>query len=114
MKAKKYISILLVLLFSIGLILGGCTDDSEQQEEQMPSSQIETQTLIGEFQGLADGHSVEVLIDGESQVYQFFDEVVASTFESMESGTQIQFDVEVDVDSNTKTIIKLYDAPAQG
>ncbi len=115
---KKYMSILLVLLLSCGLVLGGCAGSDTQQEEQSQQQeelpQAEVLTLNGEFQGMADGHSVEVIVDGEPQMYQFFDEVVTSAFETMESGTQIQFDVEVDAETEMQTIVKLYDAPAQG
>ena len=115
---KKYMSILLVLLLSCGLVLGGCAGSDTQQEEQSQQQeelpQAEVLTLNGEFQGMADGHSAEVIVDGEPQMYQFFDEVVTSAFETMESGTQIQFDVEVDAETEMQTNVKLYDAPAQG
>ena len=116
MKMKKHISVLLIMCLAFGLFLGGCTgnDNPEQQQEQTEQPQVEVHTLTGEFQGMADGHSVEVLVDGEPQMYQFFDDVVASAFEVMESGTAIQFDVEVDAETNAQTIVKLYDAPAQG
>ncbi len=122
--SKKYVSVLLVMLLACGMMLGGCVgnnNDSQQEEQQQEQlnqeqqeGQIETYTLIGEFQGLADGHSAEVVVDGEPQVYQFFDEIVTSAFNNMNSGTQIQFDVEVDTATNVQTIVKLYDAPAQG
>ena len=120
MRMKKHISVLLIMCLAFGLFLGGCTGnekpDPEQQpqQEQTEQPQVEVHTLTGEFQGMADGHSVEVLVDGEPQMYQFFDDVVASAFEVMESGTAIQFDVEVDAETNAQTIVKLYDAPAQG
>ena len=120
MKMKKYISALLVMFLAFGLLLGGCTGNDnpdpqqQQQQEQTEQPQVEVLTLTGEFQGLADGHSAEVLVNGEPQVYQFFDEVVISAFEVMESGITIQFDVEIDAENNTQTIVKLYDAPAQG
>ena len=120
MKMKKYMSVLLVMFLAFGLFLGGCTgsDDNnpeqQQQQEQAEQPQAEVLTLTGEFQGLADGHSAEVLVNGEAQVYQFFDDVVTSAFEVMESGTTIQFDVETDTATDAKTIVKLYDAPAQG
>ncbi|MBQ1187922.1 MAG: hypothetical protein IIX62_02410 [Peptococcaceae bacterium] len=122
MKMKKRISVLLIMCLVFGLFLGGCTgnDNPEQQQEQTEQTeqteqpQVEVHTLTGEFQGMADGHSVEVLVDGEPQMYQFFDEVVASAFEVMESGTAIQFDVEVNAETNAQTIVRLYDAPAQG
>ncbi len=122
--SKKYVSVLLVMLLACGMMLGGCfggSDDNQQQQQQQEQqnqeqqeTNIETYTLIGEFQGLADGHSAEVVVDGEPQVYQFFDEIVMSAFDNMASGTQIQFDVEVDTATNVQTIVKLYDAPAQG
>ena len=118
MKMKKYMSVLLVMCLACGLFLGGCTGndnpEQQQQQEQVEQPQVEVLTLTGEFQGMADGHSVEVLVDGEPQMYQFFDEVVASAFEVMESGTAIQFDVEVNAETNAQTIVRLYDAPAQG
>lgn len=120
MKMKKYMSVLLVMFLAFGMFLGGCTgndnptQEQQQQQEQTEQPQTEVHTLTGEFQGLADGHSAEVLVNGEPQVYQFFDEVVTSAFEVMESGTTIQFDVEIDTATNAQTIVKLYDAPAQG
>ncbi len=113
---KKHISILLLVLLVGLMMLGGCTNDNGQQEEPPKGEpqQTELLTVTGEFQGLADGHSAEILVDGEPQVYQFFDEVVTSAFETMESGTQIQFDVEADSATGVQTIVKLYDAPAQG
>ncbi len=113
---KKVTAVVLILLLACGFALGGCVDDNNNQQggQQQEEIQIETYTLTGEFQGLADGHSAEVLVDGEPQAYQFFDEIVMSAFENMETGTLIQFDVEVDTANDVKTIVKLYDAPAQG
>ncbi len=116
MNMKKYVSVLLVMFLAFGLFLGGCTGDNNPQEQQQQTEQpqVEVLTLTGEFQGLADGHSAEILVDGEPQVYQFFDEVVTSAFDVMDSGTIIQFDVEIDTETDAQTIVKLYDAPAQG
>lgn len=118
---KRYLSMLLIVLLSCGLLLSGCTgstgnqqEEQQQQEEQIEQAQVEVQTLTGEFQGLADGHSAEIIVDGEPQVYQFFDEVVTSAFETMDSGTRLQFDVEVNQESGVQTIVAVYDAPAQG
>ena len=112
---KKPISIILLVLLIGALMLGGCSNDNGKQEEPPKDTpQVELSTVIGEFQGLADGHSAEILIDGEAQVYQFFDEVVTSAFETMESGTQIQFYVEAYIAAVVQTIVKLYDSPAQG
>ncbi len=66
------------------------------------------------FQGMADGHSAEILVDGEAQVYQFFDETIAASFETLEPDTEIQFDVELDAETEQQTVVKLYDAPAEG
>lgn len=118
---KKAISSLLVLCLAMGLLLSGCGSDKQQQQQEEQQQQQEQQqaqgeisTLTGEFQGLADSHSVEVLVDGEAQSYQFFDEDVAAALETMETGTVIQFDVETDAAQELATIVKLYDAPAQG
>ena len=112
---KKPISIILLVLLIGALMLGGCSNDNGKQEEPPKETpQVELSTVIGEFQGLADGHSAEILIDGEAQVYQFFDDAVTSAFETMEGGTTIQFDVETDGATGVQTIVKVYDAPAQG
>lgn len=119
---KQKISVLLVLLLSLGLLMGGCAGNrevqsndpqqEEQQEEQQPQGEISTQ--VGVFQGMADGHSAEILVDGEAQVYQFFDETIAASFETLEPDTEIQFDVELDAETDQQTVVKLYDAPAEG
>lgn len=101
----------------MGLVLGGCSNNNQEQEQQQQEEQQtagEISTLTGEFQGLADSHSVEIIVDGEAQSYQFFDEDVAAALETMETGTIMQFDVETDAESNMQTIVKLYDAPAEG
>ena len=82
---KQKVLVLLVLILSVGLLMSGCFSDKEtpsndaqqreeQQEEQQPQGEISTQ--VGVFQGMADGHSAEILVDGEAQVYQFFDETI--------------------------------------
>lgn len=115
---KKYMSILLVMLLFVGL-LGGCSGNNgqkqeEQQQTQQEEQQAEVGTLVGEFQGLADGHSVEITVEGEPQVFQFFDEDMVAVFETIETGTELQFDVQTDAETGVKTIVKLYDEPAQG
>ena len=114
---KRALSILCILFLSMGLVLGGCSNNNQEQEQQQQEEQQtsgEIATLTGEFQGLADSHSAEVIVDGEAQAYQFFDEDVAAALETMETGTTIQFDVETDAESDLQTIVKLYDAPAEG
>ena len=71
MKFKKYMSVLLIILLACGLMLSGCNiagdqQEEEQQVEQVTTPQTETLTLTGEFQGLADGHSAEVIVDVSS------------------------------------------------
>lgn len=121
---KRYISCLLVVLLTVGLLLAGCGgNQQEKQEQQEPQQQTEQteqpqgeiSTLTGEFQGLADGHSVEVSVDGEAREYQFYDEAIAEVLNNMETGTTIQFDVEADAENtDLLTIVKIYDTPAQG
>ena len=45
---------------------------------------------------------------------QFFDEDMVAVFETMETGTELQFDVQTNAETEVKTIVKLYDTPAQG
>lgn len=114
---KRALSILCILFLAMGLVLGGCSNNNQEQEQQQQEEQQtagEISTLTGEFQGLADSHSVEIIVDGEAQSYQFFDEDIAAALETMETGTIMQFDVETDAESNMQTIVKLYDAPAEG
>lgn len=112
---KRYLSFLLVLLLVVGAGLTGCGNDTtEPQQEEIPPVQTEISTLKGEYQGLADGHSVEIIVDGEAQVYQFYDEEIGSVLESMETGALVQFDVETDSETEVSTIVKVYDEPAQG
>ncbi len=114
---KQKVLVLLVLILSVGLLMSGCfsdketpSNDAQQREEQ----QGEISTQVGVFQGMADGHSAEILVDGEAQVYQFFDETIAASFETLEPDTEIQFDVELDAETEQQTVVKLYDAPAEG
>lgn len=118
---KKIWTVLLIAFLAVGLILSGCGNGKQEQEQQQEQQQEQEQqsssqlsTLTGEFQGLADSHSVEIVVDGEPQVYQFFAEDVAAAFENMETGTALQFDVEADAENGTQTIVKLYETPAEG
>jgi hypothetical protein len=119
---KRSIAIGMASCFLMGMLLGGCVGtqqaqqpvQNEPQQEEPVAPQGEIETLIGEFQGLADSHSVEILVEGEPQEYQFFDDDIAAAFEGMDTGTAIQFDVETTADNTLPTIIKLYEAPAQG
>ena len=108
---KRSISLLLMLLLAVGLLFAGCGVD-KQEEEQPPQNEVST--LTGEFQGLADGHSAEIIVNDEAQVYQFYDENISAVLEPMETGTAIQFDVETDTETNMQTIVKVYDEPAEG
>lgn len=107
---KRSISLLLVLLLAVGLLFTGCGNDKQKEQP----SQNEVSTLTGDFQGLADGHSAEIIVNDEAQVYQFYDEDVAAILEPMEPDTTIQFDVETDEETDLQTIVKVYDEPAEG
>ena len=126
--------LMMVMLAAVALLFAGCggNDDVQQNPEQpqqeqqqnsdekdmkkdvnpanadVQSRSEEIVTLHGQFQGLADGHSAEVLVEDEAVVFQFFDEEIASLLEIMEVGTAIQFDVETDEKTGVKTIVKLY------
>lgn len=126
----------MVMLMSVALLFTGCGTDSAQQNQEQQNqqqsdvqgeagqdtqndvnpagadaqnAQAETVTLQGAFQGLADGHSAEIVVDEEATVFQFYDEDIAAQLEIMETGTAIQFDVEIDAETGVQTITKLYD-----
>lgn len=111
---KRNLSILLVMFLTMGFLLGGCGNKEQEQPQEEQQTSGECFTLTGEFQGLADSHSAEVIVDGEAQSYQFFDEDVATVLEGLDAGTTIQFDVENDAENQLQTIVKLYEAPAEG
>lgn len=73
------------------------------------NGQINVLTLQGEFQGLADGHSAEIIVDEEPVVFQFYEENVAELLNIMETGTDIQFDITVDAQTGVRTIVKVYE-----
>lgn len=134
---KRMGILLMVMVVSVTLLFTGCgnKDDTQQDPQQMPQqqdvqqnakgensqtgtdpagatmqgAQKEIATLQGEFQGLADGHSAEIVVDNESIVFQFYDEAIAEQLEIMEAGTRIQFDAETDMETGVKTITKLYE-----
>ena len=134
---KRMGMLLMVMLVGATLVFAGCGGDDTQQNQGQPQQQQqgqqqdgavqkgedganpagaevqtgknETVTLNGVFQGLADGHSAEITVDGEPMVFQFHDEDIAEQLEIMETDTAIQFDVETDDETGVKTIIKLYE-----
>ena len=130
---KRVGFLMMVLLAFAMLMFAGCggnedTTQNQMQEQQQNEQQAndaqsetnpaganvqkgqkETVALTGEFQGLADGHSAEILVDGESIVFQFYDEGIAEQMELMETNTIIQFEIETDSETGAKTIVKLYE-----
>ena len=133
----KRVGILLMVLFvGIAVMVVGCGGNEEpvqnqnqmqgqQQSEQQnrdeqnvasptganvqnAQSEVKNVTLNGVFNGLADGHSAEIAVDGEATVFQFYDEAIAEQLEIMETGTIIQFDVETNDETGVMTIVKLY------
>ncbi|MBP3624531.1 MAG: hypothetical protein J6J05_01680 [Peptococcaceae bacterium] len=133
---KRMGMLLMVMLVGAALVFAGCGGDDTQQNQGQPQQQQqnqqdgavqkdedganpagaevqtgknETVTLNGAFQGLADGHSAEIAVDGEPMVFQFHDEDIAEQLEIMETDTAIQFDVETDDETGVKTIVKLYE-----
>ncbi|MBO5140457.1 MAG: hypothetical protein J6B76_07390 [Peptococcaceae bacterium] len=134
---KRMGMLLMVMLVGAALVFAGCGGDDTQQNQGQPQQQQqnqqdgavqkdedganpagaevqtgknETVTLNGAFQGLADGHSAEITVDGEPMVFQFHDEDIAEQLEIMETDTAIQFDVETDDETGVKTIVKLYES----
>jgi ABC-type oligopeptide transport system substrate-binding subunit len=133
---KRVGILLMVLLVGIAVMVVGCggnensaqdqnqiqgQQQSEQQNRdgqnvasptgakvQNAQSEVKNVTLNGVFNGLADGHSAEIAVDGEATVFQFYDEAIAEQLEIMETGTIIQFDVETNDETGVMTIVKLY------
>ena len=132
---RKAGMLLMVILVGTALLFAGCGSDEsvdqnqgqeQQQNEQQngdaqndasptgadvqnTQSEVKTVTLNGEFNGLADGHSAEIAVDGEATMFQFYDETIAEQLEIMEVGTAVQFDVETDDETGVMTIVKLYE-----
>ena len=120
---KRMGMLLMVMLVGAALVFAGCGGDDTQQDgaaqkaedganpagAEVQTGKNETVTLNGAFQGLADGHSAEITVDGEPMVFQFHDEDIAEQLEIMETDTAIQFDVETDDETGVKTIVKLYE-----
>ena len=133
---KRMGMLLMVMLVGAALVFAGCGGDDTQQNQgqqqqqqqnqqdgavqkdedganpagaEVQTGKNETVTLNGAFQGLADGHSAEITVDGEPMVFQFHDEDIAEQLEIMETDTAIQFDVETDDETGVKTIVKLYE-----
>ena len=133
---KRVVVLLVVLLVGIAVMVVGCGGNEDAAQNQMQELQQSEQqnrdgqtiasptgadvqnaqseakivTLNGAFNGLADGHSAEIAVDGEATVFQFYDETIAEQLEIMETGTSIQFDVETDTETGVMTIVKLYEA----
>lgn len=133
---KRVGILLMVLLVGIAVMVVGCggNENSAQDQNQIQGqqqseqknrdgqnvasptganvqdaqSEVKNVTLNGVFNGLADGHSAEIAVDGEATVFQFYDEAIAEQLEIMETGTIIQFDVEPDDETGVMTIVKLY------
>jgi uncharacterized alpha/beta hydrolase family protein len=133
---KRVVVLLVVLLAGIAVMVVGCGGNEDAAQNQMQEQQQSEQqnrdgqtiasptgadvqnaqseakivTLNGAFNGLADGHSAEIAVDGEATVFQFYDETIAEQLEIMETGTSIQFDVETDNETGVMTIVKLCEA----
>lgn len=121
---RRFTAFVFLMIFAVGMMLTGCTEKTTQQQTE-PAQQEEQQqettevqegisTLVGEFIGLADSHSVEILVDGETREYQFISEAIGESLEVFDKGMQIQFDIKSDAEHGLPIIVKIYDVPAQG
>ena len=132
---KRVGTLLMVVLVGIAVVVVGCGGNEDVVQNQKPmqeqqqsaqqngdvkdeanpagaevqNAQAQIITLNGEFQGLADGHSAEFIVDEEAIMYQFYDTAIAEQLEIMETGTVLQFDVEIDSETGVQTIVKLYE-----
>lgn len=67
----------------------------------------DTKTAQCEFEGLGDGHSVEVILNGEVEVFQFYDEAVAKKLSAMSPGDSFSCEYIIDEATSTKTLTKI-------
>lgn len=78
-------------------------------EEVNNATEQETKTAQCEFEGLGDSHSAEVILNGEVEVFQFYDETVAKKLSAMTLGDNFTCEYVVDEATLTKTITKIID-----
>lgn len=69
----------------------------------------DTKTATCEFEGLGDSHSVEVILNGEVEVFQFYDETVAKKLSAMTPGDNFKCEYVIDEATSTKTLTKIID-----
>ena len=73
------------------------TDSGETTETEgktKPKDKKQENTLEGAFCGFADGNSVEVIVDGETKVFQVGTNEAIQAFEKLEEGSVIIFETE--------------------
>ena len=58
--------------------------------------EVSVKTLEGEFGGWADGHTVEVIVNGKPASYMVEDEKVKEVLDNYDIGTIFKFEVETD------------------
>ena len=76
-------------------------------EEVNNETQSSTKTAQCEFEGLGDGHSVEVILDNEVEVFQFYDETVAKKLSAMTPGDNFKCEYILDEATSTKILTKI-------
>lgn len=102
---KNYFVVLTVIvLLSIGILFASVSKNTVETAFSEPVI-----TLTGKFQGLSDPHSVEVLVNGYPMVYQFYGDTLLDSFQEMNRGDTITFDVEADAEYGVEYIINLHE-----
>ncbi len=71
------------------------------------TSEQDIKTAQCKFEGLGDSHSVEVILNGEVEVFQFYDEAVAEKLSSMTPGDMFSCEYTIDENTSTKTLTKI-------
>lgn len=67
----------------------------------------ELSTLIGSYQGFSDNHTVEFLIDSNLMAFQVYNLEIATLLSQCKDGQEVTFAVEIDKNTESKTIASL-------
>ncbi|MGN1413796.1 MAG: hypothetical protein ACI4WY_06085 [Anaerovoracaceae bacterium] len=79
-------AILLICIVAVSGLTAGETESPDVSPVTPPVSLgDEFIEAAGQLVGFADGHSVEIIIDGEPQVFQVYDEALVSLLQDLES-----------------------------
>ena len=85
----------------------GIEAENGQNGESSETTGGNTSVVECQFQGLADGHSVEVYVNGGIEVYQFSSPEVENFLEGLDIDQTFKCEISTDNSTQTKTILKI-------